>query len=83
METILTWLTNWLATTSWTTAVLACIGASRLVFKSTLTFLELVFKATPTKKDDQIISNFRRSKVYGTILWVLDLLTSIKIKPRS
>lgn len=65
----------------WTVALFAWIGALRVAFKPTMSWLHSVVDATPTDRDNAILAKVEASKAMKTFAWLLDLLTSIKVGP--
>jgi hypothetical protein len=61
------------------------VAAPIIVAIKTLTKLipglvKIVVDATPSKEDDSLPAKIESSKIYATLLLVLDFLTSIKLK---
>lgn len=55
------------------------VGIFRLVFKPLVAIIKAVVVYTPSPKDDVIVAQVEASKVYKTVLWVIDYLLSIKL----
>lgn len=56
------------------------VGYLRITVKPIMTLIHIVVKKTKTEKDDQILHKVTSSSWYAKLAFVLDLLTSIKIK---
>ena len=63
--------------------ILLWVGVLRLIFKPTFSWLQTVAAATPSPKDDSILSAIMHSGAYKGIAWVLDLLGSIKLPKKE
>ena len=63
------------------TSLLAAIGMFRVIFKPLCELIHAIVKVTPTDKDDKAVASIETNKIFLGFLWVLDYLTSIKIKP--
>jgi len=59
--------------------VLAVIGGLRLVMKPLFSLLHALVEVIPGDKDNQLLAKIEGSKVYTSIVYVLDYLTSIKL----
>jgi hypothetical protein len=79
METALGWLAGWMNTYPGFSTFLACIGALRLIIKPAMTAITAITKATPTKKDDELVDEVFNSKTWKSFLFLLDWLASVKL----
>jgi len=61
-------------------ALFAYIGILRLFMKPTMSLLLYISKITPSKIDDNLYIKINTSWWYNTIIYVIDWLTSLKIK---
>ena len=61
-------------------SILAVLGVIRLAIKPIMTAIGEIVLITPTDKDDKLFEKVKQSKSFKAILYVLDYLTSIKIK---
>ncbi len=61
------------------TTILAIMGVVRVVMKPVMSIIRMVVKATPSKADDKKLNEVERSWWWKAILYILDLLTSIKL----
>jgi hypothetical protein len=64
-------------------AVVAIMGIARAIFKPLFTFLHAVADATPTQKDNAILSELEASPVYKGVSFALDYIASIKLPPKK
>lgn len=63
------------------TQIISIIGSLRLINKPLFEFLRAITKFTYwTDRDDKLLSKIETSKIYKTIVFILDWLTSIKLK---
>jgi len=60
--------------------ILSVVGLLRFVFKPVMAIVENVVAETPSKKDDEALAKFKTSKVYSVLVWIVDLLSSVKLK---
>ena len=63
----------------WLVSAIAIVGTFRLVIKPIMTAIEQIVAATPTKKDDEVLEDVKKSKAYEWFIFVVDWLTSIKL----
>lgn len=59
--------------------VLGVMGGLRIVFKPLFALADAIAEATPTPKDNEILSEVEHSKIYTGIVFVLDYVASIKL----
>lgn len=59
--------------------IISIIGSFRVIFKPLMVLLETIAEQTKTKVDDEWLENFKNSKVYTTIIFVLDYILSLKL----
>jgi hypothetical protein len=63
------------------TKVLAIMGTLRLFLKPLFTAIHSYIKSTPSVDDDAFLNKIESNKIYKWALYVLDWLTSVKVKP--
>lgn len=63
-----------------TASILAVIGALRLAIKPLVSAIRVIAKETLPPKADKVVEDIFTSKTWNTVLYVLDWLTSIKLK---
>lgn len=63
-----------------TSSIIAVVGTLRIIFKPLMTFLHAYVQATPGKSDDLKLEKVEASKIYKTIVFLVDYFTSYKIK---
>lgn len=56
------------------------LGVLRSINKPLFALIHAYVEATPNKEDDQKLEQIESSKTYKTFCFVLDYLTSVKIK---
>lgn len=56
------------------------MGAARAIMKPLFTLLRTVADQTPSPKDNELLDQVEKSKVFKTIEFVLDYVASIKLK---
>ena len=64
-------------------SILVTVGALRLTIKPLLSVLHSYTEKTPTKVDDEFLTKVENSKVLKIIFYLMDLVASIKIVPKS
>lgn len=67
----------------WAIATVAYVGTFRLVFKPVMAGIAQAVKDTESKKDDEILAKVEGNAIYKGFIFLVDLLASIKIKPKS
>lgn len=60
--------------------VVSIVGLLRLVVKPLMEIVKAYVEFTPNKKDDSLVNHVIQSPLYNKFLFVIDWLTSIKIK---
>lgn len=60
-------------------SVFMVMGVMRAAFKPLMSLIETVVAATPTKADDEVLTEVKASKVYTSIVWLVDYFASVKI----
>lgn len=71
---------TFLGSQGWMVQVLSIVGLLRLVVKPIMEVVQAYVKWTATPKDDSLVNHILTSPIYTKFLFVLDWLTSIKIK---
>jgi len=71
---------TFLGSQGWMVQVLSIVGLLRLVVKPIMEVVQAYVKWTDTPKDDSLVNHIIKSPIYTKFLFVLDWLTSIKIK---
>jgi len=61
-------------------AILVVMGSCRIVMKPLLVLVHTIVDQTHSQKDEEILNKVENSKVFKTVLFVLDYLFSIKMK---
>lgn len=61
----------------------AYVGTFRLVFKPVMAGIEQAVKDTETQKDDEVLSKVQGNVIYKGAIFLVDLLASIKLKPKT
>lgn len=64
---------------SWAINALAVIGALRVFFKPIMSAIEAAAKETQSSKDDLIVEKVKSNAIYRAVVWVVDLLASVKL----
>lgn len=59
--------------------VLLWMASLRLVFKPTMTYIQTIVDATPTQKDNEMLTSLMNSVPYKVVTFLIDLTTSIKL----
>lgn len=67
----------------WAVAAVAWIGTFRLVFKPLMAGVSEAVKNTESKKDDALLAKVESNIVYKGFIFLVDMLASIKIKPKA
>lgn len=83
IEAIVAFILNWANQYPTVAAVIMVIGTLRLLMKPLFTFLNEVVLITPGQWDNELLQKVETSKVYKTILWILDWFASVKIPVRG
>lgn len=76
MEAIL----GFLMSMTWVEPAIYAVGIMRLIAKPLMAFLKKFFKITPWDWDDKLGKKIEDSPFWSIFLWILDWLTSIKLK---
>ncbi len=63
-----------------TASILTVVGALRLAIKPVVSAIRVVAKETLSPKADKVVEDIFNSKSWNTVLYILDWLTSIKLK---
>lgn len=63
----------------WLVVALSVIGLLRVIFKPLMSIVQAITQYTKTTADDEWLEKFQDSKIYATIVWLLDFLASIKV----
>lgn len=64
-------------------SVFMVIGVLRAINKPLFAFLHSVADATPTQKDNEILEQVEKSKVYSYISFALDYFASVKMPVKN
>jgi hypothetical protein len=67
----------------WTVQVVSVIGTLRLFFKPIMAAVSSAVKETPSLSDDVILNKVTGNAFYKGFIFVIDLIGSIKIKPKK
>lgn len=59
--------------------LISIMGVCSAIFKPTMSLLEAFVLATPSKTDDEELHKFQESKVYKTLVWLVDYIARVKI----
>jgi len=59
------------------------IGTFRLFFKPIFSALEKAVADSASKRDDLILENVKKHRVFKSFVWVLDFLFSVKVPIRT
>lgn len=73
-------LAAFLGNQGWAVQLLSIIGLLRLIVKPIMELVKAITAFTPSTKDDSLVNKIIASPIYVKLLFVLDWLTSIKIK---
>jgi len=60
--------------------ILSIVGIFRLVMKPASEVISIIVANTPTKKDDEFVSNLKQNALFKKFVFLVDWLVSIKIK---
>lgn len=63
--------------------VVAIVGTLRLFFKPIMAAVESAVKESASTKDDEVLASVQANPIYKGFVFLLDLLASIKLKPKS
>lgn len=58
-------------------------GSFRLVMKPIMMALHAIASATETKSDDEVLDKVEKSKIYVTMLFLLDWIVSVKLPQKQ
>jgi hypothetical protein len=67
----------------WAVAAVAYIGTFRLIFKPIHAAVKQIVKDTPSQKDDQVLEKVEGNIIFKAVIFLVDLLASIKIKSKD
>lgn len=67
----------------WAVAAVAYVGSFRLFFKPIMAAVESAVKGSESKSDDEILNKVQGNIIYKGFIFLVDMLASIKIKPKS
>ena len=59
--------------------VLSCVGACRVLIKPAMSLARYITSKTPTTRDDKALEALEKSKVFATVRYILDWLTSVRL----
>lgn len=59
--------------------VLTAVGVLRAIFKPLMGVWEAYVASTPSVSDDEVLNNFKTSKLYKALAWFVDYAASIKL----
>jgi hypothetical protein len=59
--------------------VLLAVGTLRLFFKPIMSGIEVAVSQSESKKDDEILGKVKSNVFYRGLVWLVDLLGSIKL----
>lgn len=63
--------------------LIGVVGTLRLIMKPIMVALRAIADATPSAADNEVLDNVEKSKVYSTVIFILDWLVSIKLPPKQ
>jgi hypothetical protein len=63
--------------------VVAVVGTLRLFFKPIVAAVESAVKESSSTKDDELLATVQGNSIYKGFIFLLDLIASIKLKPKS
>jgi hypothetical protein len=66
----------------WVLLILAIVGALRIVVKPLVAAAHYVADQTASQADNQFVDRVERSRAFRAFVFVLDWITSIKIRPK-
>lgn len=67
----------------WAVALVAWVGSFRLFFKPIMAAIQSAVTESESKKDDEILAKVQGNVIYKGLIFLVDLLASIKIKPKA
>jgi len=60
-------------------SIAAIMGSCRLIMKPLMSLLSVIVKQTPTPKDDALLAKVMEHKLYKGLVYILDLVASVKL----
>jgi len=79
-ETIIGWIISFVSSYPEFSMVLMAVGFLRVLVKPIRTVIETYVAATPSLEDDKKVNEFFNSKAWQLFMYVIEVLTSIKVK---
>lgn len=67
----------------WLAQIIMIVGTFRLFIKPIMTAIEEIVKLTPGTKDDEKLDEVKSHPAWYWFFFIIDWITSIKIKPKS
>jgi hypothetical protein len=67
----------------WAVSAVAIVGTLRLFFKPIMAAIETGVKESETKADDKVLAKVQGNIIYKAFIFLVDLIGSIKIKPKA
>jgi len=67
----------------WALAAVAYVGTFRLFFKPIMAAIESAVLTSETQKDDELLKKVTGNSIYKAVIFLVDMLASIKIKPKA
>ena len=67
----------------WAVAAVAWVGTFRLFFKPMMAAIQTSVEQSESKKDDEVLAKVQGNVIYKGFIFLVDLLASIKIKPKA
>lgn len=64
-------------------SIVGVVGVLRLIFKPLFVFFHSFVLATPSTKDNEILSRVESSKAYSMLVFLVDYLSSIKLPEKK
>lgn len=73
-------LESFIGANGWAVQILSIVGLLRLIIKPIMEVVQAYVKWTDSPKDDSLVNHIIKSPIYTKLIFLLDWLTSIKIK---
>jgi hypothetical protein len=67
----------------WAVQVVSVVGTLRLFFKPIMAGIETAVKASESNSDDIILGKVQGNSIYKGFIFLIDLLSSVKVKPKQ
>lgn len=79
-EMLIKYLVSFVQGYPWFTVFILFVGFLRMSVKPIRSLIENYAASTPDKKDDKVVSDFFNSKAWVFFCYVLEVISSVKLK---